>query len=170
MAHSHSSSRGCGSCGGSHQPPAREPTSPYDPCAGGLSSHALVREGGCGCGCGGRGGCRAGGALTPRQKTYGDCAPWKPSCESQDALRECAKAALCDLLRCMSELLCPDGKFDYQALQASKTLSTDLVNCLGQAACSFMHCLPDALCADSCPPAKAPIDCLPCGYAVEVVR
>lgn len=181
MAHRHSSSSSCGSCGGgSYQPPAPTPT-PYDPCAGGLAGGAPRREASCGCGCGGRGGCRS--TALARTKTYGDCAPWKPSCETQDALRECAKVALCDLLRCVSEVLCPDGKFDVanfrnqdhlvagnEAAAPKAPIGEQLVNCVGQALCSFMHCLPDALCPEPCPPGDVPIDCLPCDYAVEVVR
>jgi hypothetical protein len=149
------------------------------------------REAGCGCGCGGRGGCRS--TALAKTKTYGDCAPWKPSCETQDALRECAKVALCDLMRCLSETLCPDGKFDLAnfrqddqeapaagadggvhggppAVRTAKApIGEQLINCVGQALCSFMHCLPDALCPETCAP-SVPVDCVPCGYAVEVLR
>ena len=174
MAHGYSSSRGCSSCGGSsYQPPAPTVT-PYDPCAGGRGSVAPPREVGCGCGCGGRGGC-ARTAMT-RTKTYGDCPPWKPSCETQDALRECAKVALCDLLRSVSEVLCPDGRFDLANFNQPSavnqpSIGEQLANSVGQALCSFMHCLPDALCpTDDCGSAATPVDCLPCDYAVEVMR
>ncbi|MEZ4399299.1 MAG: hypothetical protein R3B06_04725 [Kofleriaceae bacterium] len=150
--------------------PTSPPVTSYDPCAGGLALTAPTREAGCGCGCGGAGGCRTGASAPTR--TYGDCPPWKPSCETQTAVRDCAKVALCDLLRCVSETLCPDGQFDvanFQTGNGGRPLGEQLVNCLGQALCSFMHCLPEALCPEPCAPAT-PVDCLPCGYAVEVVR
>lgn len=166
----HRSSGNCGSCGGHHHPPPALPPAPSDPCAGGLVSSAAPRETGCGCGgrCGGR--CAAGAA---RPRTYGNCAPWRPSCETQDALRDCVKVALCDLLRCVSDTLCPDGVFDMANFRDrgddEPSVGEELVNCFGQALCSFMHCLPDALCPEV-GPGRAPIDCLPCDYAVEVVR
>lgn len=171
MAHSHSSnSRGCGSCGGgsSYQPPSPQP-SPYDPCG----STALTAPKEKACGCGKRGGacsCKTSRkAPAPRNYHKQDCPTLAISCETKTALRECARTALCDFMRCLSETLCPDGKFDIQNLQNNDQLRVDLVNCVGQLACSFMHCLPDALCPEPCEPA-APVDCLPCGYAVEVLR
>lgn len=162
MAHSHSSSRGCGSCGGgSYQPP--EPPPPvYDPCAGGLTTSARARECACGGGCGTR---------VPRTRTYDreQCPTFAISCETKLAVRDCLKDALCELLRCVSDTLCPDGRFDIETLRGSETLREDLINCVGQAACTFMHCLPDALCPEPCE-TTVPVDCLPCGYAVEVVQ
>jgi hypothetical protein len=188
---SSSSSRGCGTCGGgAYQPPATTPPV-YDPCAGGLTSSATRREASCGCGCGGGGSCSCGTSKAmvrvPATRTYDSaaCPTFAISCETKQALRDCAKTALCDLLRCVSEALCPDGQFNLDRYKtpapvvddngnpttppAPHSLQTDLLNCLGQAACSFMHCVPEALCPAPCD-APAPVDCLPCSYAVEVVR
>lgn len=113
----------------------------------------------------------------PPTRTYdsAQCPTFAISCETKQALRDCAKVALCDLLRCVSEALCPDGKFDLDQFKAKnddgttkRSLQTELINCLGQAACSFMHCVPEALCPEPC--GAAPVECLPCSYAVEVVR
>jgi hypothetical protein len=170
MAHSPSNrSRGCGSCGGSHPSPA--PTRLiFDPCGSNL---AISRPQEKSCACGKRGGvcrCNTRPKPAPRPRNYNreDCPTFAISCETKQALRECARTALCDMLNCMSEALCPDGKFDIEHLRSNSELRTDLINCVGQMACSFMHCLPEALCPEPCEPAASP-DCLPCGYAVEVL-
>ena len=176
-----SSSRGCASCGGGSY--TRSPSPP-------------TSRAGCGCGCGGScggscggGSCGCGGGKAmvatraqpiAQTRTYdaARCPTFAMSCETKQALRDCAKVALCDLMRCVSEALCPDGKFDLSRFQDPATppaaprppsLRDELLNCVGQAACSFMHCVPEVLCPDGCD-ARAPADCLPCGYAVEVVR
>jgi hypothetical protein len=184
------STRGCGSCGGgSYHPPAVAPSS-CDPCAGGLTSSASRREASCGCGRGG--GCSCGSTAMVRAapawatRTYDreQCPTFAISCETKQALRDCAKVAFCDLLRCVSETLCPDGQFDVErfstkpppvivpggsaATTPQRTLQAELLNCVGQALCTFMHCVPQALCPEPCD--RAPVDCLPCGYAVEVLR
>lgn len=173
MAHSHSKgSRGCGTCGGGSYtaPPAAAPV--FDPCGNNL---AISRPKEKSCGCGKRGGsCRCGTARprpAPKPRNYKkeECPTFAISCETKQALRDCVRTALCDMLKCLSETMCPDGKFDISNVQGNAQLRTDLINCVGQAACSFMHCLPEALCPEPCEPA-APVDCLPCGYAVEVVR
>lgn len=166
------SSRGCGSCGGNHRTPS--PTAPtYDPCGGGLSATSR----GCGCGgrCGGGGGCGR-TAMTRRAapRTYDreQCPTWDISCESKQAMRDCAREALCGLMRCLAETFCPDGRFDIDEIQErgkDGEWVKQLINCVGQTACTFAHCLPDALCGPSCD-ASPVIDCLPCGYAVEGSR
>jgi len=111
-------------------------------------------------------------------KTYDSskCPTFAISCETKSALRDCVKTALCDFLRCVTDTLCPDGKFQMATFvssdpEAQKKLQNDLIDCVGQLACSFMHCIPDALCPPTCePPAPAPIDCIPCDYAVEVLK
>ena len=171
MAHG-SSTYGCGTCGGSHRTPAA-PTPTYDPCAGGLAAPSR------GCGCGGRGGgggcgCRGASSTKPRARTYDkeQCPTWQVSCESKQALRDCTREALCGLMRCLAETFCPDGTFDLKEIQErgkDGEWGYQLINCLGQAACTFAHCVPDALCDAPCD-APPVIDCLPCGYAVEVRR
>ena len=173
MAHAHNHrSGGCGSCGGgSYTAVAAPPVN--DPCG---SQFPLARPKEKGCGCGKKNGvcrCRVARptrapASKPRNYKSQDCPTFAISCETKQALRECVRTALCDMLRCLSETMCPDGKFDINTLQGNPQLRKDLINCLGQAACSFMHCLPEALCPEPCEPA-APVDCLPCGYAVEVL-
>jgi hypothetical protein len=184
MAHGISSSRGCGTCGGSHSQPTSPPAPVYDPCAGGLVRTAATRERGCGCAGGGSCGCSPN--RSPATKTYDrdQCPTFAISCETKQALRDCAKVALCDLLRCVSDTLCPDGTFDASRFQKTAVvdpppggvaapveppIGTQLLNCFGQALCTFMHCVPEALCPEPCA-TTAPIDCLPCGYAVEVSR
>jgi hypothetical protein len=171
MAHSHSSSsRSCGACGGSYSPPSPQPQ-PYDPCG---TAMVPTKPKEASCGCGKRGGacsCKTGRKKAPAPRNYqrADCPTFVISCETKQAVRECARTALCDFMRCLSETLCPDGKFDIERLSGNDQMRTDLINCVGQLACSFIHCLPDALCPEPCEPA-APVDCLPCGYAVEVLR
>jgi hypothetical protein len=163
MAHSSSSSRGCGSCGGgTYQPPA--PTPVHDPCAGGLTVHGRPKEKACGCRS-----CR-GTAPVARNYHKADCPTLAISCETKQALRDCAKVALCDFLRCVTETLCPEGDFDLDVLRKNDKLGDELINCVGQLACSFLHCVPEALCPEPCDELPAPIDCLPCDYAVEVSR
>ncbi len=156
------SSRGCSTCGGTHSTPVPQPTPTPSSC-------------GCGGGCG----CKQPTPTAPT-KTYDSdqCPTFAISCETKSALRDCIKVALCDFLRSLSETLCPDGRFDVtrfdnsQTPEASKQLETDLINSVGQLACSFLHCVPDALCPPeepTTPPTRA-VDCLPCDYAVEVVR
>lgn len=112
-------------------------------------------------------------AATPtRNYNKEDCPTFAISCETKQIFRDCAKVALCDFLTCLSETLCPDGKFDLEGLKArneDKQLQTDLINCVGQLACSFMHCIPEALCPPKCE-TETPVDCLPCDYAVEVLQ
>lgn len=160
-AHSHighsPTSSGCASCGGSHRPaPPTPPTSTPDRCPS----------------CSGRGGpsCTCGGRTPARTYDPESCPTFAISCETKERLRDCVKDALCDFARCLADTLCPDGKFDSDRLK-DPTVRKDLTDCVGQLACSFLHCLPDALCPEECPPeAPSPLDCLPCGYAVEVVR
>ena len=58
-------------------------------------------------------------------------------------MRECFKWAFCDLLRCLGDELCDDGKFAAHA---------DMGACLESFVCSIVTCLPDAICP---PPEKA---------------
>jgi hypothetical protein len=161
---------GCG-CGGTRTAPP-PPATVYDPCAGGVKTAPPPRESHCSCGgsCGGRG-C---GCATPT-RTYdaAQCPTVAISCETKERLRTCVKTALCDFARCVTDVLCPDGRFDSTVLRDKET-TRELADCVGQLACSFLHCLPEALCPEECPPPCAPppspIDCLPCGYAVEVLR
>lgn len=176
MATSSSASRGCGTCGGSHSTPTPQPTPTFDPCARGLPAPKPAPEG-CGCGCGGKGACGCGNQ-TAVTKTYDNskCPTFAISCETKTALRDCVKTALCDFLRCVTDTLCPDGKFELARFdsrnnpEASEQLKNDLIDCVGQLACSFLHCIPDALCPPPCEPPAPPIDCLPCDYAVEVLK
>jgi hypothetical protein len=169
----------CGTCGGSHHIAAPPPTPAYDRCTGGLEPVPRPPDKctGCGGGCGDDCGCGCSGCSKsePRTKTYDSekCPTFSISCETKDALRECVKVALCDLLRCVSGTLCPDGRFDSDIFDSTKNpdIGKQLIDCVGQAACSFMHCLPDALCPPACDDKPdSHVDCLPCGYAVEVVR
>ena len=64
----------------------------------------------------------------------------------------------------------PGGLEALKARNEEKQLQTELINCVGQLACSFMHCIPDALCPPDACETETPVDCLPCGYAVEVLQ
>jgi hypothetical protein len=166
-----STSSRCGTCGGSHAatPP---PVPTYDPCAGGLRGAQPAPEK---CtGCGGNCGCKScrGTTSAPKPtKTYDSekCPTFAISCETKEALRDCVKTAVCDFLQCVADTLCPDGRFDSDVFKNPETCK-QLVDCVGQLACSFMHCVPDALCEPKCEALPAPIECVPCDYAVEVVR
>ncbi len=158
---------GCGGGGGSYTPPPAAP--PVDPCRGGIPPVAPSREPSCGCGCGGCHSCK------PPTRTYDSaaCPTLAISCETKTALRDCLKVALCDFVKCVTDVVCPTGKFDSNVFNNAAT-SQQLVDCVGQLACSFLHCLPDALCPPPCepesPPPPAAVECLPCDYAVEVLR
>jgi hypothetical protein len=120
---------GCG-CGGSAQAPSGS---------------------GSGCGCG----CQSGpqthgatGANPARYRDDGRCAPlWDISCDTRWRLRACVRTALCDMLRCMADEVCENGRF---------APDPDLGACLEGFVCSLLHCLPDAL----CPPAQPEPCCL----------
>jgi hypothetical protein len=120
---------GCG-CGGSAQAPSGS---------------------GSGCGCGCQSGPQAHGATGASPARYredGRCAPlWDISCDTRWRLRACVKTALCDMLRCMADEVCEDGRF---------APDPDLGACLEGFVCSLLHCLPDAL----CPPAQPEPCCL----------
>ena len=94
----------------------------------------------------------------PRTKTYdpAQCPTLAISCETKAALRDCVKVALCDFVRCVTDVLCPSGKFDANVFNNQAT-AQQLTNCIGQLACSFLHCLPDALCPEPCEPPAAPL-------------
>lgn len=149
MSYSSSSNR-CGSCGGSYRSATSSATTTttYDRCAGGLRMTAQPKE------------------CTCQQADQEDCGLFSMSCETKRALRDCAKTAFCEFLLTLSEALCPDGKFDVEYLSKEKRLPRALANSVGQLACSFAHCVPEALCGAG----EKADDCLPCDYAVEVVR
>lgn len=162
---------GCG-CGGAKAAPtppvSRTPAiDPCSPCVGvAQPAPPTTSSGGCGCGCSGCHSC------APQTKTYDSskCPTWAISCETKSALRDCVKEALCDFARCVTDTLCPGGRYDPKVF-ASRETRQELADCVGQLACSFLHCLPDALCPpDDCGPPQVPADCMPCGYAVEVLR
>jgi hypothetical protein len=132
--------------------------------------------GGSGCGCNGRTSCTdciprgrpaaeacgcTCGTCTPPPES---CDPWTPSCATRNRLRACLKDILCELLLCV-EQACKGGKLDRAALRA----------CFGDLFCRLLRCLREAICPPPapCPPAlepPAPMDCLPCSYAVEDPR
>lgn len=156
-------SNGCGTCGGgSYRPPTVTPPV-NDPCPGGIATTGKPRES---CGC-----AKCAAKTAPVKKNYNsdDCPTLSISCETKTAIRECVKVALCDFMRCTTDVLCPDGRFAMSNLSENKELGTQLIDCLGTALCSFMHCIPEALCPEE-PKPTAEVDCLPCGYAVEVPR
>lgn len=164
---------GCG-CGGAKAAPAPSTTSsrtsaidPCSPCAGvAQPPPAATSTPSCGCGCSGCSSC------APATKTYdsSQCPTWAISCETKSALKDCVKQALCDFARCVTDTLCPGGRYDPQVLRSDETRQ-ELADCVGQLACSFLHCIPDALCPpDDCATPQVPADCMPCGYAVEVLR
>lgn len=132
--------------------------------------------GGCGCGgaCGGACGCGSGvpacgckscggrHILFPpaRLDEDGKCmSMFSISCETKTRVRECFKQSLCDLLRCVGEEVCEDGRFS--------STKPDLGKCLEGFVCSLLTCLPEAICP---PPAKVcitqPVSDCDCNYAV----
>ena len=143
-----------------------------------VPGRAAPKRAGGGCGCGGSGGapggsgsgcgCQSGsqahgatGTSPARYRDDGTCAPlWDISCDTRWRLRACVKTALCDMIRCMADEVCEDGRF---------APNPDLGACLEGFVCSLLHCLPDAL----CPPAQ-PEPCCPdegvsscsCNFAV----
>ena len=108
------------------------------------------------------GSCGGGKAMTFPPARYdedGSCSSlFDISCETRWRIRECFKVALCDLLRCLGEELCDDGRFAEDP---------DLGACLERFACSILTCLPEAI----CPSGGEEICCLPavscgCNFAV----
>lgn len=114
---------------------------------------AVGRQTGCGCGrsTAGACGCAAGVARSPaRYRADGSCESiTSVSCDTRWRIRECFKLALCDLLRCVGDELCEDGRIAANA-------QPDFGKCLETFVCSLVTCLPDAICP---PPAKP---CSPC--------
>lgn len=137
---------------------------------------ALSRDGmagarsGCGCGgsCGSSAACGCascgGGAVQfppARRDEDGACGSlFSISCDTKWRLRECFKQSLCDLLRCLGDQICDDGKFASQP---------DLGECLEGFVCSLVTCLPEAICPPPPPSTvcltQAPDDC-GCNFAV----
>ena len=138
--------------------------------------------GGRGCGCNGRTSCTD---CIPRGAPPADrcscgtcppkppeaCEPWTPSCETRNRLRACLKDILCELLLCFEQALCKGGQLDPAALRQWRQ---HLNKCFADLFCRLLRCLREAICPPpvECPPAlpPAPIDCLPCSYAVEDSR
>ena len=81
--------------------------------------------------------------------------PFIPSCETQQALAQCVKTVICDVLRCLADAVTPPPA----------SSSNTLVNCLRTAVASFAECVPDALCGPRATPPASPE--LPCDFAVE---
>jgi hypothetical protein len=81
--------------------------------------------------------------------------PFIPSCETQQALAQCLKQVVCDVLRCLAHAVTPPPP----------TGKNTLSNCLLTAVATFAECVPDALCGPrTTPPTTAE---LPCDFAVE---
>jgi hypothetical protein len=84
------------------------------------------------------------------------------SCETKSRVRECFKQSLCDLLRCVGEEVCEDGRF-------AKAKKPDLGKCLEGFVCSLLTCLPEAICPPP-PPSTVclnqPVSDCDCNYAV----
>ncbi|MBJ3764450.1 hypothetical protein ILP92_17070 [Maribius pontilimi] len=144
------------------------------PAAAGSVRHA--HHVGCGCGCGGGGhhagpcGCGCGGTgqgmhFPPaRYRDDGSCAPLAEiSCDTRWRIRECFKVAFCDLLRCMAEEYCEDGRFVTEA-GANAAREPDLGRCLEGFVCSILSCLPEAICP---PPPRKETCCHPPGPAQD---
>lgn len=121
-------------------------------------------------------GCGGGGQEmhfpTARYRDDGSCAPLgEISCETQWRIRECFKVAFCDLLRCMAEEFCEDGRFVTNA-DNNVNREPDVGRCLEGFVCSILTSLPEAICppppkqtSSCCPPGSAQ-DCR-CNFAVE---
>lgn len=127
--------------------------------------------GGCACGRPASS-CQCGSRFSRSLARYdkdGDCASvFDISCETRWRVRECFKVALCDMLRCLGDELCEDGRLAEEP---------DLGACLEGFLCSVLTCLPDAICpppAKPCSPCCTTDSCLPapgasscgCNYAV----
>jgi hypothetical protein len=138
--------------------------------------------GGRGCGCSGtasctdciprgasageRCGCTCGTCVPPPES----CTPWTPSCATRNRLRACLKDILCELLLCIEQALCKDGRLDPDAV---KLWRVNLARCFADLFCRALRCIREALCPPpvACPPALPPVDdCIPCSYAVEDPR
>ncbi|HLU64683.1 MAG TPA: hypothetical protein VKZ63_00315 [Kofleriaceae bacterium] len=94
------------------------------------------------------------------------CTPWVPSCEARNRLRECLRDILCELMTCVEQALCRNGSIDPAWRQ-------NLERCLIELFCRLLRCVREALCpppVDCTPELPAPIDCIPCSYAVEEPR
>jgi hypothetical protein len=126
----------------------------------------------CGCGCGssmqGAGattqpsGCGCSGCGCGCTTSDPDRNPFLPSRQTQEALAQCIKQAVCDVLTCLEEAICPRG----ESREIRQLTTRSLENCLLTALCSFARCVPKAI----CPPKVATctvIDVLPCDFAVE---
>jgi hypothetical protein len=99
------------------------------------------------------------------------CEPWTPSCETRNRLRTALREAVCDVLACFEQAVCPAGTLDPAALAQWQT---HLARCFADVFCKLLRGLREAICPPPpvvTPPSVAPaIDCLPCSYAVEDLR
>lgn len=85
----------------------------------------------------------------------------------EDPVLQCICRVLCDFLRCLTEQVCADGRWDWDVDWA-----TVLRDCAGTAMCSLVTCLPTAICPpDDCHPTPScEPDPIPCDFAVERYR
>jgi hypothetical protein len=83
--------------------------------------------------------------------------PFIPSCETKEALAQCLKQVVCDVLRCLGEAV--------KASAPPPSNAPTLKDCLRTAVVSFAECLPDAICGPV--GALPPVTDLPCDFAVE---
>ena len=95
----------------------------------------------------------------------GGCDPavFAISCDTQYRIKLCIKQAICELLWCLDEKLCPNGQLQLEP-------GPILKECLLSFLCSLIHCLPEAICPPSADPPEPTVVSLPeifCNYAVE---
>lgn len=121
-------------------------------------------SGSCGCGCSSCGGGNFVFPPAPRNED-GECGSlFTISCDTKWRIRECFKQSLCDMLRCVGDQICDDGK-----LATTTKPGRALTDCLEGFVCSLITCLPEAICPPPPPSTvcitQKPRDC-DCNFAV----
>lgn len=116
----------------------------------------------------------------PRYDEDGNCdvGIFDIDCETRARLAQCFKKIICDLLLCIGDELCEDGKLKLddrsggnqgeEEQEEGDSLGERLLSCLGTAVCSAVECIPQALCPPP-PVQQGPCAPLPCSFAVEEV-
>lgn len=81
-----------------------------------------------------------------------------------EGVSSCLRVALCDLILCFLDLVCVDGRFNWNAFDDDE-VTEQLLDCFGVFLCTALRCFVDVLCPPEQPRCLPSHD--PCDIAVE---